>query len=347
MAGETTRPAGPSGPKPSGPPRLAAPAAPAKPPIVWPELRFKGEAASTVMPPEMRHLVVLASFYGWGKTTFALGADVPANILMLDYEGKGEMIAEQLGVDNYFPVAQECSQALGTDYSQVHLYRRTKAILEAVPPGRFTTLVLDGLTILQGGIVEQVELNPEGYGLKSKNVETGSFGGPYPGVNYIIRQLIDKAREKQIKLIVVTTEIKAKWGKEGPILNKFEKKGTSVIDQMSVLTLILMQPGYPEFGGAPMALVLKEQLAKYEWVNGKQVVKKRIPPKLPCATFSEVYHYLQEPCNYSNLTERERPTKDEMEPFKPIISSDQLSAMLRLLELQTKMGAIEEAEGRD
>lgn len=335
-------PARPAATKPVGGAVSPSPAPVAKPTIKWPEIVFKGESVPSSIHKDLRHLFVVAGFYGTGKTTFALGAEEPENILMLDYESKGEMIAGQLGVENYFPISQEVSEAQGTaNYAAINIYRRTRQILEAVPKDRFTLLVLDGLTILQDGCVEQIEDNPTAYGCKAKNVETGSFGGAFPGVNVVLNQLFTKAREKGIKLIGVTTELKSKWGKEGPIFNKFEKKGTSIIDKMSVLSVILGQPGYPKYGGAPYGLVLKEQLALYTRENGRQKVIKRIPPKLPCATFDAIYAYLDGKLDYGKLREEEIPTKEEIGPFTPVVDKSQLDAMMAFLKLQQTMGTEE------
>jgi hypothetical protein len=158
------------------------------------------------------------------------------------------------------------------------------------------------------------------------------MGGAWPGVGILLQRVFNVARAKGIQVIAVTTEAKAKWGNAGPVLNKFELKGQSIIHKMSVLSLVMV-PGFPQYKGAPSALVLKEQLGDFQWRDGAQQVIKRIPPKLPLATMEEVYRYLREPADYGKLRPEEIPSLEEIEPFKPIVSKDQLASMDKLLEL--------------
>lgn len=322
----------------------AGAAVPAAPKPTYPAPVFTGERQPSIIPADVSHVIVAGGFYGSGKTTFVCGIDHPANILMIDLESKGELIAHQLGITNYFPVVQDAATLKGFDYKPYQIFDRVKQILVAMPQDRFTTLVIDGVSILQEGLLEAVKLNPTAWGINPKNAESGSMGGAWPGVATILNQIFTQARSRGVKVIGLTTEVKAKWGSTGPILNKFELKGVSLLSKMSILTVI-MTKGMNKYLGAPSAIVMKEQLGKYEWSDElkRSVVRKRIPPKLPLAEMAEVYRYLREPADYGNLRLEEIPTTEELEPFLPIVSKEQLSWMREFLDA-ARLGLLTEEE---
>jgi len=311
-----------------------------KPTFTKPE--FVGERQPTIIPPEVTHVTLFGGFYGSGKTTMAAGTDHPMNELFIDLESKGEGVAKRAGIANYFCPPQEAAGLYGFNIPGTAIFNRTREILEAIPQDRFTVLILDGLSILQDSMLEVVKASPQSFGVNPSNAISGSMGGAWPGVGILLQRVFNVARAKGIQVIAVTTEAKAKWGSAGPVLNKFELKGQSIIHKMSVLSLVMV-PGFPQYKGAPSALVLKEQLGDFQWRDGAQQVIKRIPPKLPLATMEEVYRYLREPADYGKLRPEEIPSLEEIEPFKPIVSKDQLASMDKLLEL-SRIANAEEVE---
>lgn len=343
MANEAIKQNGP--PRPAGaPPRpggmVTTAAAPPKRVIPWPAIEWKGERDESVIHPDMKGLVVVTSFFGHGKSTFAFGADCPANVMILDYESKGESIAKQLGIENYFRPAADCGRAFDSvEYDAELVYTRTKMYLDQMPKDRFTVLVVDGLSTLQKGISAAVEEDPTSYGVKQYNIDKNAYGGPYPGVSLVVDRIANIAQGKGVQVIVLTTELGDKWDKTGPLLNKFDKKGVKKIDQLSVLTVLLQQPGYPQYDGAPSAIVMKEQLALHRWSKEEKraITIKRIPPKLPCCTWPAIYTYLDGVLDMRKLKPEEVPTKAELQPFTPVIEGDQIQAMLKLMEAQAKM----------
>jgi len=314
---------------PTPTPKPATPTPP-KPSFTKPE--FKGERQPSIIPPEVTHVTLFGGFYGSGKTTMAVGTDHPDNVLFIDLESKGEGVANRAGVANYFCPPQDAAGIYGFNIPPRAIFDRTREILEAVPQDRFSVLLIDGLAILQDSMLEVVKASPQSFGVNPANAISGSMGGAWPGVGMLLQRVFNVARAKGIQVVAVTTEAKAKWGSTGPVLNKFQLNGQSIIHKMSVLSLVMI-PGFPQYNGAPSALVLKEQLGDYKWVDGKQIVTKRIPPKLPWATMEEVYRYLREPADYGKLKPEEIPSLEEIEPFKPIVSKDQLASMDKLLEL--------------
>lgn len=325
-------------PKPTAPPTTTAKKEFAPP-------TFVGEPVESIIPAAVTHVILAGGFFGSGKTTFVAGIDRPENTLFLDYEGKGEGVARTSGIANYFCPPQDASGLYGMMPPKIVTWERTKQILEAMPKDRFKVVILDGLAILQEAIHTYVETAPahiqQGLGVNPKNVISGSMGGAWPGVGTVLQNVFNVCRAKGVQVVGITTEASAKWTNTGPVLNKFQLKGQSIIHKMSILSVVMI-PGYPKYKGAPSALVLKEQLGESVFVDGRQRTRKRVPPKLPLAEMGEVYNYLINPADYGNLKPEENPSPEEMEPFLPIIGKDQLASMKELLELARLTNTAEE-----
>jgi len=326
----------------TAPTRAPVTTANAAPKLAFAKPEFTGERTESIIPPEVTHVILAGGFYGSGKTTFVAGIDDPRNELFIDLESKGEGVAKRIGISNYFCPPQEAASLWGFTVPPVKVYDRVQEIIEAIPQGRFSVLILDGLTILQDSMLEKVKASPTSFGVNPAHAISGSMGGAWPGVGLLLQRVFNVARAKGVQVIAVTTEAKAKWGSAGPVLNKFELKGQSIIHKMSILSVIML-PGLPEYAGAPSALVLKEQLGKYEFKGGKLETTKCIPPKLPLASMETVYQYLKKPADYMNLRKEEIPSEDEIEPFRTIVAKDQLATYMELLKA-ARLGAAEDVE---
>ena len=309
-----------------------------KPQMPPPE--FTGEPRPSVIHDALRQMVFVTGFRGQGKTTFCLGMDNPANICMLDYESKGEGLARPLGVGGYFSVMDDCAQTFGGDFRPIHVYQRTKQIVEAMPSGRFTTLVLDNASLLQDGALEMVKLRPSDFGIDPVKAQTGQYGGAWPGVKYVLRNLFSVARSKGVKVIAVTFQLTKAWGAQGPLLNKFKTTDVALWHEMSVLSLVLVN-GRPEHMPAPSALVMKEQLGEMVWDEAAQETRvvRRLPFKLPRATMGEVYRYLREPVDFKALKPGEMPDSGEIDPFLPTFGKEQLRDLERLARAAAELRA--------
>lgn len=311
---------------------------------------FEGDAQPSIIPDAVRQVVFVTGFRGQGKTIFCLGADNPANVLMLDYESKGEGLATPLGIGGYFSVLDDCADVYGLAFQPIHIFNRTKQILETMPEGRFTTLILDNAALLQDGCLPLVEANPTAYGVKPANAQKGTFGGAWPGVKYILRTLFAMARTKGIKVIFVTFQLSKAWGDAGPLLNKFKTTDVSIWHEMSVLTVVLSDP-LPQYIPAPSGLVMKEQLASATWDpnRGEVMVQRRVPYKLPKATMSEVYKFLREPFDFSmpiaeQIEKGFFPKEGEIDPYLPTFKKEQLKALEDYAKLAATLNKNEEEE---
>lgn len=306
----------------------------------FPQPEFSGELQESIIPGDIRHLIFITGHRGKGKTTFCLGVDHPANILMLDYESKGEGLAIPLGVGGYFSIMDECAETMGTMFKPIDIFNRTNQILEAMPRGRFTTLFLDNAGLLQEGCIGEVKRSPTTYEVDPAKALSGQYGGAIPGVKYVLRRLFSTVRAKGVKVIVVTFQPSKAWGDGKPLFNKFKTTDVTVWHELSVLTLVLTD-GIEEYIPAPSALVFKEQLGQLKWNEDKKEleVKRRLPFKLRKATMAEVYRYLKEPADFLHPLRGELIEPGEMDPWSPTFGREQLVMLERMAKA---MRALEE-----
>lgn len=299
----------------------------------YPVPQFTGAPCPTVIPDDLNHVILVTGHRGIGKTTFCLGADQPQNILMLDYEGKGMGLARPLGVGGYFDIPGECANLRGFNYRPIEVFVRTRQILEAVPAGRFTTLVLDNATNLQNGCLAEVVRSPISYGIDPTKAASGQYGGAWPGVQYVIQSLLALAKSRGIKLIICTFQPKGAWAGGTPAFNKFKITDVKTWHEMSVLSLVLVE-GVEKYFPAPSALVMKEQLAKVSWnpLTSEMEVIRRLPARLPKATFGEIRRYLENPVDFANLLPEERVTSEMLSPWLPTFSREQITFLQKLAE---------------
>lgn len=306
---------------------------------------FEGERVPSVIPPDFNGLVMVTGFRGRGKTTFSLGADRGENICMLDFESKGEALASQIKVGGYFPILDICADTHGFNFRPIQIFNATRTILEAMPSNRFTTLILDNAGWLQEGCLAEVKRSPVTYGIDPERALKGNYGGAWPGVNYILKSLFSIAQAKGVRVIVSTFQPRTAWNNGVPMLNKFKITDLSVWHELSVLSLVLV-PGLPKFMPAPSALVMKEQLAQMEWDEEtlELKVRRRLPTKLPKASFASIYNYLRNPADLLAPTEGEAATTDELNPWLPTFGKEQLAEVQKLAEA---MAAIRGASDED
>jgi len=200
--------------------------------------------------------------------------------------------------------------------------------------------VIDNATYLEQALQAEARRDLKTYvkqfGLNLANVEAGRYGGINAVVNNLINAKITQPlRQKGIKLIIVTTQVTPRWGSGTVIFNKFAAKGANRWSELSVCTLILI-PG--ENSPAPSAIVLKEQLGKisYDEESGEFEVIRRLPYRLPLATFGEIKKYLVSPANLKDPKPGEMFTEAEIDPYREELTAEQISFTLKVMEATRK-----------
>lgn len=307
-----------------------------------------GPEPVSILPDAFRGVMHVTGYRGIGKSMLAAQADFPANVAFLDYESKGEGIHTQLHFGLYRAVTQEVRDGAG-------VWRLTGEVVEQMPPDCFTVLVLDNVQVLEAGAVAVVQAKPQEYaaryGLNVKNLLTGAYGGARGAVNFMISDLAARVHEKGIHLIIAVSHIRPRFN----LPNKFDIKGADRWQELSVLSLVLV-PG--QFAPVPAALVRKEQLGTVEAVEAETLsaehveamlrgdedafnVQRRLPRRLPSATFAAIRRYLTNPADLSNPADGEMPTDEEMDPFIEKLNSDQLRFVTAAMEAENRQARAE------
>lgn len=339
------------------PPTVAAPkasvAAPAPITIKFPHPSFEGERSESIIHSRFRGVNLVTGFRGFGKTSYALKIDNPANIIMLDCEDKGELLAKPLGVGAYFQPMTEVMEVMGAArFDIVAAYDRVLQILEAVPKDRFTTLILDNGQDLQDGAGQYIRNNAavaQRYGVKPENALSGGYGGVWPGAKHLIANLLHLANSKGIQVVVPTFQLKPAWKDGKPEFNKWKTTDLTIWHERSILTLVMVEP-MPEHYPNRRALVMKEQLSEMRWIPGDPEKKQKgytkqikyIPAALPSATPYAVYDYLDNPANFIEPAPGETVTALELAPYTPTFSKEQLYLAERMARAQAALGMSEE-----
>lgn len=307
------------------------------PPIVW-----EGDPQPSVIHKDFAGVNLITGFRGHGKTSYGLKTDNPSNILMLDYEDKGSLLAKPLGVGGYFQVMTEVVGQLGEKFELQAVYDRTLQILNSVPEGRFTTLFIDNAQDLQDGSAQLIRNNPDvarRYGVRPENAESGSYGGALPGVKHLVKNMFHLANGKGIKVIVVSFQLKGAWKDGRPLSGKFKMTDVSIWHERSILTLAMVEPMVENFP-VPRALVMKEQLSKMVWIPGEEGKPghtrqvRRLPMALPKAEPRYVYEYLDNPASFTEPKPGEKVTALELLPFTPTFSQEQIMLYEKMERLQ-------------
>ncbi len=317
------------------PARIAAP--PPKPPEQIFEL-----AAPSTLPPEFRGVVYETGMRGVGKSFLAAQAENPVNVIFWDFEEKGSGIDAQLHFGKYVSMYAEATRKFGMDFKPIQLMEVIRPELAAIPKGRYSVMVIDNIEPLETAFYNEVKKFPMNYGIKPQNAENGSFGGAWPGVNYLVSGFLNTVYSKGIKLVIVTAHLKQVWSPTGPIPNKFKPKGVERWHELSILSLVLLTA---ESAPIPSALVQKEQLAstRFNEETGEVEVVRRLPLRIPKCTFAEIKKYLREPADINNPKEGEVPLDSETNPYSDRFSKDQLAYLTAAAQAQAA-GRISEGD---
>lgn len=284
------------------------------------------QAQSSILPREMHGVMYVTGLRGVGKTFLAAQADVPENIVFLDFEEKGSGVHAMLKFGLYRSLTSEAAAKFGPTYKPSHLYEIIKGAFNGLEQGRFTVAVIDNIQPFEEALLAEVKRDPKSYGIDPGKANSGAFGGAWPGVNNLVSGFVNQLYSKGVQLVIAIAHVKAVWAAGGQVPNKWKPKGVERWQELSILSLVLV-PG--QFAPIPAALVQKEQLGliKFNAEIGEHVVLRRLPLRLPKATFAEIRRYLREPADLTHAAPGEVPTEAEASPFSEKLSREQLEFM--------------------
>ncbi len=279
--------------------------------------------SSSILHPEFRGVVFVAGQRGAGKTYFMAQAEDPELIAFFDLDSKGEGLHNQVNFGAYYPITTMAAGRGG-----VALWQEFQKAIMDLPTGKFTTAIIDNVSPLELGMNAEVMRDARGYarryGMVQSNIEGGQYGGGKGAVNYMIGEMITAPLQaKGIKLIEVSAHVKPDF----KIYGKFNVKGADRWAELSILTLVITRPDDPP---VPSAIVLKEALGRmtYNREARQWEIMRRLPLRLPQATWAAVKYYLDHPADLRNPAAGEVPSQMESDAYSAELSREQLSYLL-------------------
>lgn len=294
----------------------------------------------SILPPEMRGVMHITGYRGQGKSFLAAQADLPDNIVFFDFEEKGEGLnVSGKGFGSYRSLTAEATDMKTGKPNMLALFDKTMEAITGLEQDRFSVVIFDNTAPMELAIkaeaVRNVDYYCQQFSLNKGNVLAGRYGGASAVVNFFISHMVNMLKAKGVKLVIVTTHIRPMWGAGGQIPNKYTIKGADRWQELSILTLILIPGINPP---VPSALVQKEQLGQISLdldlsnpevlaavMRGEEghQVSRRLPYKLPEATFQKIRWYLSHPADINNPANGEMPKLEESDPFDEKLNKEQ------------------------
>lgn len=283
----------------------------------------KRNDTTSLLPAEVNGLVFITGRYGVGKSLLAATADRPHTTAFFDFDNKGHYLHEKLNFGYFADVMADIVATDGTSYDPLALYRKIDALFSDLPANTYSVAVLDNIEPLENALAAEVARDPKAYGVKPANVATGSYGGVYPGVSVLVGRMVAMLRSKGIQLIEATAHIKAVWSSNGVVPNKGKPRGVGRWQELSMLTLALIPGDVPPI---PSAVVYKEAFGNvaFDESAGDFVVKRRLPTRLPRATWAEIRRYLKDGVNFDKPQPGEIASADEYGEFSDKYTGPQM-----------------------
>lgn len=311
----------------------------------------------TILPKEISGVMFITGYRGQGKSFLAAQADLPQNIAWFDFENKGEGIDASIrGFGAYYPLTQMATVG-GKRANPIRLFDVTMEKIDQLPQDGFTVAVFDNISPFELAIDAEAIRNVDHYcnafGLNKKNVLAGRYGGTKAVMNYYIGEVANTLHAKGIQLIIATAHIKPAWQSGVQLINKFNMKGGDRWQELSILTLVLVPGDNPP---VPSAIVQKEQLglisinrdpdeetlaAMMRGEVGHSIVR-RLPYRMPEATFQKIRWYLANPADLDDPADGEAIDLEESSPFDDKLSREQIAFVYNAAKVEAK--AEEEAE---
>lgn len=291
----------------------------------------------SILPAELHGVAYISGLRGVGKSFLASQADVPALMCYIDLEEKASAIHSMLKFGKYVSLTSEAARRNGATFKPLHLYDEIKRAFDAIELNTYTTLVIDNISPFEEALKSEVKRDPARYNIDPKKAESGAYGGANPGVHYLVSGYCNLAFSRGIRLVIAVSHVGNTWASGGIVPNKYRPKGVERWQELSVLSLVLI-PG--AFVPVPAALVQKEQLGsiRFNVETGEHEIQRRLPARLPKATFAEIRRYLREPADLVHPAEGEVPTDAERDPFSEKFSKEQLEYIKLSARIEARQG---------
>lgn len=309
----------------------------------------------SILPPQMQGVMFVTGYRGLGKSYLASMADLPQNICFLDFENKGEGIDSDLGFGLYRALTQEAVGKQGQG-----LFDIAWSCFKSIQKDRFTTVILDNIRPLEMAMgaeaVADARKYADLYGLNADKIKKNAWGHQNAVVNCMIGDMCAIMHAAGVRLIIATSHVKDQWFSGQPIPGKYRYQGADRWQELSILTLILVPGDNPPI---PAAIVQKEQLGLIEiernptqeqieaMMRGEigHTAKRRLPYRLPEATFQKLRWYLYHPADFAEPDAGESVVQSEVDAFDSTLSKEQLQFVTAAIDLESAKLRAEIGEG--
>lgn len=283
---------------------------------------------SIIHPKLEGTLVLISGLHGLGKTLLSITMENPALTGMIDFDIKSQALAEQLKMAWY-----KAPESMGSpeDYDVANLAHWFVKTLTDIPSS-LTHLIIDNATWAEAGLGHLVAQNPTRYGLNTKNVQAGIYGGVNPGITVLWSNIFTFLQGKGIKVVTVINHMSQPWVNGAPTANKFNIKGNKVFNQIASLAIILT-PANPHRGGrppVPSGLIVKEALSQTRFENGEFSVTKVLPARLPVCTWKNITGYFDKPADFANPASGEEWIQAEVNSYSEWLSPEQVQWVMKV-----------------
>jgi len=126
--------------------------------------------------------------------------------------------------------------------------------VQAIPAG-VTSLVLDNATWVEAGLGCLVAGNPNKYGVREANVQSGRYGGVNPGITKLWANIVAYQQTvKGVRTVFAINHMSEPWINGVPALIKYVVRGNKVFRQLCICAFILVPPDIQR-GGQPRCRV--------------------------------------------------------------------------------------------
>ena len=269
---------------------------------------------------------------GVGKSLFAIGLIAegldPKRVAVLDCEQSLMIHDAQLGFGVYHDIIAMRSRDLGITAQPRHLFQMMASLVNDIPDRgidpehEVDLIIVDNVSPLESGIVDEVETNHESYGItpgQMRKMEAVKWGPIKRLYSNFIQNLANKA-----PLYVFTSQLSQVWApRGGPVPGLFRPKGKKdILEQQTFLRVWLqLNSSRPE----PSGLVMKSRLVRPIRMNGGKLIwQSMLPRRLPVCTWGAIREYFAAPPDLENPAPGETPSPQDWYKLRGTLSPDQL-----------------------
>lgn len=273
-------------------------------------------------------VICVAGEVGSGKTLFGLTITRPEDTLVWDEEGSSASYHRSLPFTR-ISITDECQKAMPKGFRPVDVFSWWKQSLLAIPKGKYRVGVLDTISLVDSGLTDYVQANPDRYGHTAAQYQSMS-GLMWGDVDEEWRTIISEC-EARFETFVFAAHMGEEFKDKKPS-NRRRPKFKKVFLQKASLILQLERAISPDGkrSDKPSATVLKDRLSvvSHDEATGEFKVRSVLPPRLAVCTPKTIRDYCIAPADPENLR------ADQLAPI-PVLSEDErLQLKLRIAEAE-------------